>query len=1104
MEKRSRARLSGWRRLVGLVLATAPGMALAHSGSAELQQFTSGGHVIGFEKTGYVVTNGSYALRVEFEGARAVAPRGEGRVPEAEPAAGTPAPLGRVVYKDLWEGVDGIYDAVGGILRSTWEVAPGADPSAIRLKYNVPVEVTPQGELALRFETGAMTESRPIAWQEIDGVRHPVEVAFAKMGESQIGFMLGEYRRELPLTIDPALTWNTFLGGEGDDIIQHIVVDEFGSLYVMGMSNTSWGEPIMPHSGTWDVFVAKLTEAGVLSWLTFLGSNDIDEGAMLLLSPGGVIFAAGNSQSGWGTPIRDFSNPGDAFVAALGSDGSLAWLTFLGGFVAGIALDESDEPGVIAIGRSNASWGSPLNPYVEGSADCYMAKVTYDGLLAWNTFFALTNVSNLQFAVRSSSTEFTIGGLKRTWLPPYWSRPFLAKVDIGGFLVWETAVGNDGDWILGIDVSAEGDVYITGQARSSWGSPLQAFPEGAANSMFIAKLNSSGVLDWSTFMGGASQGRGIAVAPDERLFAVGSALESWGEPVFPFTGSSVDAFIVRLDSNGAVDWHGYIGGLLPDVGTNVTVDRNGSLIVVGITWWIANAPHLGDPWGSPIRGHSGNEDGFVARVPADPPPIPTTTSTMTATSTLLPTASRTPTPTPLCGDGFVGPGEDCDDGNNLDGDCCDADCNYEVAGAPCDDGDSFTCPDTCDGAGVCVGGNDESPACPNSCCDGIDNNGDGLADLEDENCGLGGVLRFAVVTTSDKPNAIRMGGRVDIDSVDIEVERADCDDPLVYRSQAGICGERMSLRKGGEAGFVASLGVQTGKRREAVDFGKGFDIRSHWVSNGLPVSAQIPLPIVGPGTCSTGGETCLHPLMPLSPSDPCPSDSVDACCPEPSDSCVGRRDLFDVANLYVVRNGEHPDYGICAGLRTELALDAARVAELTPNHPVYNNTSAPLRLRVNASASLGDCAWGSPNACTAACASACTVTVGAGRQVLYVDAIDVKRGAEFRICRDFSLTEADDPTTAIVRVRKNLKVGANATVRACGLDADSILWNAEGTRGSVGFTRGANVIGTVLAAERRSIKFGGDAELRGSLFAPTVNFSKFTELKHFPFTGAVD
>ena len=57
----------------------------------------------------------------------------------------------------------------------------------------------------------------------------------------------------------------------------------------------------------------------------------------------------------------------------------------------------------------------------------------------------------------------------------------------------------------------------------------------------------------------------------------------------------------------------------------------------------------------------------------------------------------------VCGDGLIGPGEDCDDGGTADGDCCSSSCLFETAGSNCDDGDICTDSDVCDGAGICAG-----------------------------------------------------------------------------------------------------------------------------------------------------------------------------------------------------------------------------------------------------------------------------------------------------------------------------------------------------------------------------------------------------------------
>jgi cysteine-rich repeat protein len=57
---------------------------------------------------------------------------------------------------------------------------------------------------------------------------------------------------------------------------------------------------------------------------------------------------------------------------------------------------------------------------------------------------------------------------------------------------------------------------------------------------------------------------------------------------------------------------------------------------------------------------------------------------------------------PACGDGKLDPGESCDDGNRLFGDCCTPICTLEPAGRRCtDDGRACTL-DICDGAGACT------------------------------------------------------------------------------------------------------------------------------------------------------------------------------------------------------------------------------------------------------------------------------------------------------------------------------------------------------------------------------------------------------------------
>jgi cysteine-rich repeat protein len=78
------------------------------------------------------------------------------------------------------------------------------------------------------------------------------------------------------------------------------------------------------------------------------------------------------------------------------------------------------------------------------------------------------------------------------------------------------------------------------------------------------------------------------------------------------------------------------------------------------------------------------------------------------------TGTRCPSCAPFpCGNGTLDDGEECDDSNRLEGDCCSASCTSDGLGASCN-GDSNPCTvDQCDAAGTCtVSPSAAGTACP--------------------------------------------------------------------------------------------------------------------------------------------------------------------------------------------------------------------------------------------------------------------------------------------------------------------------------------------------------------------------------------------------------
>ena len=138
----------------------------------------------------------------------------------------------------------------------------------LRLRYNVPVGIEKDGTLRFRHpsDKGYFSQSAPKAWQDINGKRTQVEVAFADYGDNTIGFRLGEYNRQYPVVIDPTYSWHTFYGSAGaTDIGFDITVDTSGNAYVCGVSDATWNgpgavAPLNAYSGGNDIVVLKLSD----------------------------------------------------------------------------------------------------------------------------------------------------------------------------------------------------------------------------------------------------------------------------------------------------------------------------------------------------------------------------------------------------------------------------------------------------------------------------------------------------------------------------------------------------------------------------------------------------------------------------------------------------------------------------------------------------------------------------------------------------------------------------------------------------------------------------------------------------------------------------
>lgn len=557
--------------------------------------FRSGEHEVYFRADGYRVTASGGPLEVAFQGSVSAPPRDI---------------AGDVVYPNLWPGIRAVYDSARGILRSTFVVSSGAMPELIRLEYGAPVRIRKDGSLSIVVGEGRFTETPPIAWQEVEGRRQPVDVGFREIDQHTVGFMLGSYDPSLPLVIDPTLEWLNLLGSDGGVIRNEVnaaTADASGNYYVTGFAEGDWtetvlagggsGTPVSDHVGGRDVYVAKLKSSGGVLWHTFLGGADNEEGNDLVIA-GGKLFVTGYTQSSsWsdgGSASGSLGGVADAFLAEIDpGTGALDSMSYIGG------TDDDEGFGIATdgtflymTGRSKSDdWtatGQLTEHSNDGTEDLFITKMNTSGVISWYAFYGDSGIDWGTDVVVDGGSVYVSGFSSDAWsatgLAPV--RGYTAaetgtreamtlKFNATGTLQWYGFLGGEDDDQTSAHGSlavSGGMVYVTGNSKGpDWGElagdPVRA--HGGGEDIFVAALQESdGALQWYTFLGGAGddEGTGLFVDSAGNIRLVGESSSSWGTPDVLFSyGAFVDYVIGYLDSSdGLLLSHGFWGGIFDD------------------------------------------------------------------------------------------------------------------------------------------------------------------------------------------------------------------------------------------------------------------------------------------------------------------------------------------------------------------------------------------------------------------------------------------------------------------------------------------------------------------------------------------------------------
>ncbi|NTV62438.1 MAG: hypothetical protein HGA65_02730 [Oscillochloris sp.] len=545
-----------------------------------------------------------------------------------------------VEYRGLFPGISLRYDGSFRQFKGTYTLAPFADPTAIRWRYEGAqrVQIDPDsGDLQITMPGGtSVREQAPLAWQDIDGRRVPVAARFQLEPSGVASFALSSYDSALPLVIDPTLSVSSFLGGGSADYGRGVGVDGQGNIYVVGdfFSSDFLGFPTTT-KGSKDVIVLKLNPAAndlVYGW--YEGGSETDEGLAIAVNPQGeayVLVDPGADFPVQGGPVTTPPSAGDGILMKFSASGAAVYSTYIGFGLSNIYTGQAlafDVHGVLyvtgesyqaaplrrklAVARINPTSGQVITTFKPG--------LDYDGtrgaaiVMGYPFTIYVVGTVDSRFASDFPTTPDAVQPICGRQLALGADRDcdadaFVMVLESDMSVLYASYLGGNGtDEGRGLVVDAQGNMTVVGTTFSAdfplknpliAHCPVEAITGGCSYDSFATRLSQSAGLIYSTYI--------TSGEPEAQTFATDVALDSSGNAyVYGFGNGAhmplkdaiqhsrgdgfcsgwtdrycFDTFITGLSPDGRLVFGSYLGGTYDEYSGGMTIDSGNNLYLAG-------------------------------------------------------------------------------------------------------------------------------------------------------------------------------------------------------------------------------------------------------------------------------------------------------------------------------------------------------------------------------------------------------------------------------------------------------------------------------------------------------------------------------------------
>ena len=393
-----------------------------------------------------------------------------------------------------------------------------------------------------------------------------------------------------PQAPDIVVDFITTLGGSKNESAQAVVNTTDGGYAVLGHAQSMDGDVTNKSNESYDYWVLKFDTTNQLQWQKTYGGSDDDRGTDLIQTSDGGYAVIGKSKSN-DLDVSENAGFDDFWVSKLDSSGSISWeytFGFAGSDTPYSIIQTKDNgyllSGVLDVSASNGQGDRNSIGSRHAGGDYWVIKLNANGVKQWSNYYGGSFTDTAYDAIQTEDDGYIIIGSSDSddvdISNPRGSYDFwVIKISDTGTLVWEKSFGgSEIDEAHAISKTADGNYLIVGDTRSS---DLDISQNNGAADLWVMKITPDGTLLWEKTLGGSSfdVGRSISKTQDNGFLISGSSRSTNGN--LTSNKGQNDAWVVKINSNGNLEWQKAIGGSEVDFFYDVVELNDQTIVVVG-------------------------------------------------------------------------------------------------------------------------------------------------------------------------------------------------------------------------------------------------------------------------------------------------------------------------------------------------------------------------------------------------------------------------------------------------------------------------------------------------------------------------------------------